>query len=171
MRFYKKIFLIFFLAVLSACEKEIIPKKHTSFDKQRIEQFVLTETKDGKLKTILAADYAEIDEKNNTTHLRNPEIKFYSDGKYTSTLTSESADVNLTSYDVSGNGKCSIEGCDGERLDTTDLKYDAEKDLFYSDNPVKIKKGGKTLYGQSFKSDTKLSKITIEKQVIEIEEK
>jgi LPS export ABC transporter protein LptC len=131
---------------------------------QTIEKFTMTQTKDGKLKMILEAEFAVINEKENVAHLKLPIIKFYDNGSYSSTLISETADIDLETYDVKGGGKCVVKTADNKNLQTTDLMYNSGKNLIYSNNNVEIKSPGQIIHGTKFYADTKLEKITITNQ-------
>jgi LPS export ABC transporter protein LptC len=131
---------------------------------QTIEKFTVTQTEDGKLKIILEAESAVIDEKRNIARLKLPIVKFYDKGDYVCTLVTEIADINLKTYDIKGIGKCIIDTANNEHLETTDLMYNSKKNLIYSDNEVKIKKPGQTICGTRFDADTKLERVTIKNQ-------
>ena len=123
---------------------------------QTIEKFVITETKDGNIKTILEAESAIIDEDNKIAKLTLPKVKFYEDGKYKSILIAESGEVNMETNSVKALGKCTVETVDNEYLQTRDVSYDATKQLIYSDSDIKITKGKDVIYGKGFQSDTDL---------------
>ena len=136
---------------------------------QTIEKFVITETKDGNIKTILEAESAIIDEDNKIAKLTLPKVKFYEDGKYKSILIAESGEVNMETNSVKALGKCTVETVDNEYLQTRDVSYDATKQLIYSDSDIKITKGKDVIYGKGFQSDTDLENIVIKKQRIIID--
>lgn len=133
---------------------------------QAVEMFTITETESGKLKMILESESAVINEKKQRAYLRLPRVKFYQDGIYSSTLITETAEINLETYDVIGHGKCTVETVNNERLDTTDLQYNANKSIVFSKTDVKITRPGETVYGKGFEADTKLEKIIIKNQKI-----
>jgi LPS export ABC transporter protein LptC len=171
MSFYKKRFILCFSAFflfflfLGGCKSEkIVIEEMPLLSEQSIEKFTITQIEDGKLKMIIEAESAIIDEKGSIAHLKLPIVQFYDKGNYVSTLITESADINLETYDVKGIGKCVIDTANNEHLQTKDLMYNAKKNLIYSDNNVKIKKHGRTIYGMRFDADTKLETITIKNQ-------
>jgi LPS export ABC transporter protein LptC len=171
MNFYKKRFILCICAFFSiflflgGCKSEkIVIEEMPPMSERTIEKFTITQTEDGKLKMIIEAESAIIDEKGSIAHLKLPIVKFYDKGNYVSTLITESADINLETYDVKGIGKCVVDTANNEHLQTTDLMYNAKKNLIYSDNNVKIKKTGQTIYGTRFDADTKLETVTIENQ-------
>ncbi|MCL2485631.1 MAG: LPS export ABC transporter periplasmic protein LptC [Endomicrobia bacterium] len=133
---------------------------------QAVEKFTITETESGKLKMILESESAIINEDKKIAYLKLPRVKFYQDGQYSSTLVSESATINLETYDISGHGKCTVDTVDNEHLQTTNLQYNAKEEKVYSKHDVVIKRQNETVYGKSFEADTKLEKIVIKQQKV-----
>ncbi|MDR2437578.1 MAG: LPS export ABC transporter periplasmic protein LptC [Endomicrobium sp.] len=170
MNFYKKNFVCLFVvfsifSFLEGCKPDkVVIEETPPISERTIEKFSIAQTEDGKLKMMLEAESADIDENENSANLELPEVKFYDKGKYSSTLVAERAIINLKTYDVKGIGKCVIDTANNERLETTDLMYNAKRSWLYSDNDVKVKRPGQTIYGKGFNADTKLQKITIKKQ-------
>ncbi|MDR2192772.1 MAG: LPS export ABC transporter periplasmic protein LptC [Endomicrobium sp.] len=165
----RRIILLIFagLFFMTACKAEkTVIEETPPIPEQAVEKFTITETEKGKLKMILESESAVINEEKKTAVLRLPRVKFYKEGRYVSTLIAESAEIKLDSYDVFGKGKCSVETADNEYLQTTDLSYNAQKELIYSANDVKITTKNEIITGKSFESDTKLKKIVIKKQKV-----
>jgi LPS export ABC transporter protein LptC len=163
------IIIIFFLSALTffiLSTKKSAVEETLPISEQTIERFTITETHDGKLGMILKAESAIVNERENIAHLKLPVIKFYDKGGYISTFVAESADINMDTYDIKGNGKCTVNSANNECLQTENLIYNAKKELIYSDNNIKITRPSETVYGTSFKSDTKLDKIVIKNQRI-----
>ncbi|MDR1087047.1 MAG: LPS export ABC transporter periplasmic protein LptC [Endomicrobium sp.] len=161
------VFIISFFSIFLffACKSEKVSiEEIPPMSEQTIEKFAITQTENGKLKMMLEAKTAIIDEKTNIAHLSLPIVKFYDKGNYASTLITEKVDINLDTNDVRGIGKCIVDTANKEHIQTTDLMYNAKKNLIYSDNDVKIKKPGQTIFGTRFDADTKLEKITIKNQ-------
>jgi LPS export ABC transporter protein LptC len=161
--------LIFSFGLCSCVEEENVIEETPPTTEQTIEKFVITETKDGNIKTILEAESAIIDEDNKIAKLTLPKVKFYEDGKYKSILIAESGEVNMETNSVKALGKCTVETVDNEYLQTRDVSYDATKQLIYSDSDIKITKGKDVIYGKGFQSDTDLENIVIKKQRIIID--
>jgi LPS export ABC transporter protein LptC len=157
---------IIFFVFLIGCkaEKAVVEETLPIPEQSSIEKFTIIQTDEGKLKIIMNAESAVIDESGNIAHIRLPSIKFYNKGDYVSTLVAESADINMTTHDIKGIGRCVISSAKNECVQTTNLTYDARKDLVYSNNDVKITRPHGTIYGASFKSDTKFDKIIIKNQ-------
>jgi LPS export ABC transporter protein LptC len=155
----------FVLGLFFGCrEKKVIIEETPPPSEQAIEKFTITQTSDGKLKMILEAESAIINEENQIASLKLPIVKFYNNGEYVSTLVSEEAKINMETYDIEGIGRCSIDTAINERLKTIDLMYDASKELIYSDKDVEIIKPDQKIYGASFQSDVKLDNIVIKSQ-------
>ncbi|MCA6071409.1 MAG: LPS export ABC transporter periplasmic protein LptC [Endomicrobium sp.] len=144
-------------------EKSVI-EETSPISEQAIEKFTITQTDEGKLKMILESESAIIDESKSIAQLKLPVIEFYDKGEYVSTLVTESAVMNMETCDVRGIGKCNIDNTKNEHLQTTNLMYDAKKELVYSDHDVKITRPNETVYGTSFEADTKLDNIIIKNQ-------
>lgn len=136
---------------------------------QTIEKFVITETRDGNIKTILESESAIINEDKKIAKLKLPRVKFYDEGKYKSILIAESGEINLDTNNVKAFGKCTVETVDNEYLQTRDVTYDADKKIIFSDSDIKITKGKDVIYGKGFKSDTDLKNIVIKNQRIIID--
>lgn len=161
---------LLFSFVFSSCvEEENTIEETPPTTEQTIEKFVITETKDGNIKTILEAESAVIDEDKKIAKLSLPKVKFYEDGKYRSILIAESGEINMENNSVKAFGKCTVETVDNEYLQTRDVSYDATKQLIYSDSDIKITKGNDVVYGKGFESDTDLKNIVIKKQRIIID--
>jgi LPS export ABC transporter protein LptC len=166
------IIIILFLSVFTfyICPpKKITLEEAPSVSEQTIQKFTITETHKGKLGMILKAESAIVNESENIAYLKLPIIKFYDKGNYISTFVAEGADINMDTYDIKGNGKCTVSSANDEYLQTENLTYNAEEGLIYSDNNVKIIRPSETVYGTSFKSDTKLNKIIIKNQRVLID--
>ncbi|MDR1418101.1 MAG: LPS export ABC transporter periplasmic protein LptC [Endomicrobium sp.] len=166
----KKIKLILFFISFISClffgckEKKIVIEETPPISEQTIEKFTITQTSDGKLKMILEAESAIINDEDQIANLKLPIIKFYNNGEYVSTLVTEKAKINMETYDIEGFGKCTIDNSDNEQLQTTDLMYVASKELIYSNKNIEITKPDQKIYGTSFQSDVKLENIVIKNQ-------
>lgn len=168
-------FIIFMLLSFSffACnnnedESNIIEETPPTTE-QTIEKFVITETKDGKINTVLEAESAVIDENKKMVYLMLPKVKFYQDGKFMSILISETGEINLENNNIKALGKCTLDTVENEHLQTRDVSYDAATKIISSDNDIKITRKTETIYGKGFKSDVDLNKIIIKKQRVLID--
>ncbi|AKL97461.1 LPS export ABC transporter periplasmic protein LptC [Endomicrobium proavitum] len=167
---YERILFVFAALIcvaLASCKSEkTIIEETPPMTEQAVEKFTITETEAGKVKMVLESESAIINEDTQKAFLRLPRVKFYQDGKYASTLITESADINLETYDIAGHGKCTIDTVNNEHLQTTNLGYDAKKKIVFSKTDVTLTRDGDTVYGKGFEADTKLDKIVIKKQKI-----
>ncbi len=155
------------LIFVSGCKNEkTIIEETPPMAEQAVEKFTITETDMGKLKMVLESESAIINDEKKKAYLRLPRVKFYQEGEYVSTLVTEDAEINLETYDVIGYGKCTVDTANGEHLQTTNLKYNAKKDIVFSNTDVKVTRHGETVYGKGFEADTKLENIIVKKQRI-----
>jgi len=170
----KKLWFLFFalFVMASGCgqNKKTI-EEVPPMSEQTIERFTIEERESGKRVLFLEAESAVINDQNKTAYLHLPRVKFYRGGNYVSTLVTENARINLDTYDVICYGKCTIDGANGEHLETTDMRYDAKRKVVYSNNPVKMTRPDTTVYGTGFEADTELEKIVVKKQKIIINNK
>lgn len=157
-------FLILGFSLTSCKEEESIIEETPPTTEQTIEKFVVTETQAGKIKTILEAESAIIEDNEKKAYLTLPRIKFYENGKYTSILVAESGEVDLETNDVKALGKCTVDTVKNEYLQTRDIFYNASKKLISSNNDIKITRGKEVIYGSGFSSDINLDNITVKKQ-------
>lgn len=166
---FLSLFLVLSFTLCSCVEEENVIEETPPTTEQTIEKFIITETKDGNIRTILEAESAVIDEDKKIATLTLPKVKFYDDGKYKSILIAESGEIDMETNNVKAFGKCTVETIDNEYLQTRDVSYNAKKQLIYSDSDIKITKGNDVVYGKGFESDTDLKNIVIKKQRIIID--
>ena len=166
---FLSLFLMLSFTLCSCIEEDNSIEETPPTTEQTIEKFVITETKDGKIKTILEAESAIIDEDNKIATLTLPKVKFYDNGKYKSILIAEAGKINMETNNVNAFGKCTVETVNKEYLQTRDVSYDAKKQIIYSNSDIKITKDNDVIYGKGFESDTDLQNIVIKKQRIIID--
>jgi LPS export ABC transporter protein LptC len=147
--------------LLLSCKSRglIIDESLPSYD-QKVEKFVATRVYKGEINMIVEGRSAIVDARN-IVDLSHPVIKLYDKGDCVFNLIAENVKINMETCDVKCSGKCVINAINGENLQTTNLMYNAKNNLIYSNNDVKFTKRGETIYGTSFKSDTKLNNIVI----------
>ncbi len=162
-------FFILGIFLVSCREEESIIEETPPTTEQTIEKFIVTETQAGKIKTILEAESAIIEDNEKKAYLTLPRIKFYEDGKYTSILVAESGEIDLETNDVKALGKCTVDTVKNEYLQTRDIAYSASKKLISSNNNIKITRGKEVIYGSGFSSDINLENITVKNQRVIIE--
>jgi len=165
---YKYVLILFSFTVMlsfSSClEEDAAIEETPPTTEQTIENFVITETQGGKIKTILEAESAIIDDEQKKAYLTLPKVKFYENGKYTSILISESGEIDLNTNNIKALGKCTVDTVRNEYLQTRDVSYDSKKKIISSDSDIKITRGEDVVYGRGFESDTDLNNIIIKKQ-------
>lgn len=167
MKNFKKIelILLFTVFVSLGCKESNYDRETISpISEQIIEKFSITQIRNSKLKMILEAESAVINDENQMANLVLPTVKFYNNGEYVSTLVTERAIINMETCDIEGFGECDINTSNSANLQTTNLIYNASKELIYSDNPVEVIKPGQKIYGTSFESDVTLDNIVIKNQ-------
>ena len=162
-------FLILGFSLTSCKEEESIIEETPPTTEQTIEKFVVTETQAGKIKTILEAESAIINDNEKKAYLTLPRIKFYEDGKYTSILVAESGEIDLDTNDVKALGKCTLDTVKNEYLQTRDISYSNSKKIISSNSDIKITRGKEVIYGSGFSSDINLNNITVKKQRVIID--
>ncbi|MDD5021584.1 MAG: LPS export ABC transporter periplasmic protein LptC [Endomicrobiaceae bacterium] len=162
-------FLILGFSLTSCKEEESIIEETPPTTEQTIEKFVVTETQAGKIKTILEAESAIINDNEKKAYLTLPRIKFYEDGKYTSILVAESGEIDLDTNDVKALGKCTLDTVKNEYLQTRDISYNNSKKIISSNSDIKITRGKEIIYGSGFSSDINLNNITVKKQRVIID--
>lgn len=163
-----KVFIFFILLCMflfPSCMRDFNYSKQSA-TVQTIENFVITETKGGKIKTVLNSNIAVIKESEHVAFLTEPIVKFYDNGKYNATLTAKTGQIDLETNNVKAIGECKVVTANGEILETEDVNYDHMKEKVYSDSNIKITKGKDIIYGKGFESDTKLNNIIIKNQRI-----
>ena len=138
-------------------------------NEQTIEKFVITETKDGKIKTILESDLAVIDEDRKIAVLTEPRVKFYDDGKYQSILIADKGEVDMNTNNIKALGKCTVDTVNNEHLETMDVTYDANTKMISSESDIKITREDGVIFGKGFESDTDLQNIIIKNERIIID--
>lgn len=161
--------LLFFCIFCSCAVQEVQDDGNKAKNEQTIEKFVITETKDGKIKTILESDFAVINDEDKKAFLTEPKVKFYEDGKYQSILVADKGEVDMDTNNVKALGKCVVDTVNNEHLETTDVTYDASTKMIFSDSDIKITREDGVIYGKGFQSDTDLQNIVIKNERIIID--
>ena len=165
--FFTVILVILFSAACSKKEDHDF-KEIPDLPKQIIENFNVTETKDGQVRWVLNAESAEIQEENNLIFLVKPRIEFYENGKYTSTLSAADGRIDTESYDIYAYGKCLLNTVKGEELRAHDLKYHSDIKRITTDKNIMLKNENEIITGTSLEADPDLTNIKIKNQKVEI---
>jgi LPS export ABC transporter protein LptC len=154
---------------LVACSKQPQQKNDesaSSLPEQALERFSVTETREGNRHWTLDASAAQIMEEQKKVFMQSPRVKFFENGEQTSTLIAERGRIDLTTYDVWGEGKCIVTTSRGDRLETSDLHYRSDVQKIVTDAPVKLERERETVEGIGFEATPDLETITIRKQKV-----
>jgi LPS export ABC transporter protein LptC len=135
---------------------------------QALEKFSITETEGGKPHWVLEASSAQIHEAEKRVLLQLPRVKFYQKGEYVSTLVAEQGRINTDTYDIWGEGKCTVTTARGESLDTSNLHYRSDVQKIVTDDKVKLTRPDETVYGQGMEATPDLQSIVIRNQRTEV---
>ncbi|MBN1621159.1 MAG: LPS export ABC transporter periplasmic protein LptC [Endomicrobiales bacterium] len=165
---YLLVFFIFFVIV--SCRETKQQSGEISAMDQTIKDFDVMETKDGKPNWILNAGFAQILESENKVLLESPEIKFYKEGEYVSTLVAEKGRINTENYDIWGEGECVLNTVKGEKMETSNLHYLSEDKKIVTEEEVKLIKPDETIYGKGMEATPDLEYILIKNQRVEMNE-
>lgn len=143
---------------------ELVP----AIPEQALEKFSITETEGGKPHWVLEASSAQILESQKKVLLQLPVVKFYEKGEYVSTLVAASGRINTETYDIWGEGKCTLTTTKGERLETSNLRYRADQKKILTDEQVTLVRADETIYGKGMEASPDLSLIKIRSQRVEL---
>lgn len=164
-------YLIFFITsifLFSCSSKKHTVDEHPAVPEQAIESFSAAETKDGRRNWTLDAESAQIIETEKTAILSSPKIKFFQEGEYVSTLSSEKGRINTETYDIWGEGGCLLTTVKGERLETKNLHYRSDIKKIVTDDKVKLVRPNEIIYGEGMEATPDLESIVIKKQRVEV---
>ncbi len=159
---------IIMLLFLEGCEsKKIVAKEISQIPDQAIEKFTVTETQKGKKHWVVDAPSAKIYEDQKKALLATPVIKFYEKGKYVSTITAEKGTIDMGTYDIIGEGKCTVKTVKGEDLTTSNLRYLSQAQKIVTDDYVTLIKEGSVIHGKGMEATPGLETVTIKNQTTE----
>jgi len=165
---FTRIVFLIILIVFGGCEARKMPIREVSeIPDQAIEKFTITETKDGKTHWVIDSPTAKIYEDQKKALLTAPVIRFFENGKYASTITAEKGSVDMNTYDIIGNGKCTVTTVKGESLETSNLRYLSQAQKIVTDENVILVKKGSIVHGKGMEAAPDLSTITIRNQTTE----
>jgi LPS export ABC transporter protein LptC len=161
----KVLCLITALIALSSCEKhsaklEVPP----AMPEQGLEKFSVSETRQGKPNWVLEAVSAQILEKEKRVLMQKPEIKFYQEGAYSSTLTAKKGRINTANYDIWADGDCELKTVKGETLTTSNMVYTSSTSKVSTNEFVRIVRPDEIIEGIGMEASPNLEDITIRKQ-------
>jgi len=123
----------------------------------RLKQVRLQETGRDGARWQLDAEYSETFEQQNTTTMKKVTIKVDQPSKDAAkprswTVTSDEGDLDQETKDVELRGNVVLVSSDGLRLETQRLRWDAEGQRAWTDDPVTIYRTGAVVRGTGFES-------------------
>ena len=124
----------------------------------RLKQVRLQETARDGSRWQLDAEYSETFEEQNTTAMKKVTIKVDQPSKTTSatsrswTVTGDEGELNQETKDVELRGNVVLVSSDGLRLETEQLRWDAEAQRAWTNEPVTIYRAGTVVRGTGFES-------------------
>ena len=131
---------------------------------QTIESMSVTETKGGRANWTLEASKARVLESDKRIFLDEPRVKFFSQGKYASTLRASSGTVSTENYDIWAQGDCYLETVKGEKLFAKNLRYRSDIQKIVTDDPIRLERDKQVITGLGMEATPDLEKIVIKKQ-------
>ena len=158
-------YILITLCFLAACDRnsarlEVPP----GMPEQGLEKFSVSETRQGKPNWVLEAASAQILEKEKRVLMQKPEIKFYKDGAYSSTLTAKKGRINTENYDIWADGDCELKTLKGETLTTSNMVYTSSTSKVSTNEFVRIVRPDEVIEGTGMEASPNLDDITIKKQ-------
>ena len=159
----KKLAVLITLAALAACSRD--RAREAAPGVSMLEGFTMAETAAGASRWRLEAASGRLDEKKGRIDFASPRIKFYTDDKVSSEVTSSSGTLLMQSKDAELDGSVEVTSAsDGMRLLTSRLFYASAKGKIWTDAPVTILRGRTVIKGRGFTANPDLSEIEIQHQ-------
>jgi len=132
---------------------------------QTIENFTMTESYEANAEWKLLAKHADIYDKKKTALVTDLRVDFYKDGEVSSVLTADWGIIDLSNNDMTAYDHVMVIASEGERLETSKLRWDASDFRIRSDEPVRFTKGESVINGIGFDSDPALTNFSTTKMV------
>ena len=125
---------------------------------QVIEDFFLIETEGEEVVWKLTAKRAEIYNDEHKAEITIVKVDFYEEGEYTSTLTSDTGEIDTITNDMVARGHVVVNSMkEGAVLKTEELMWQSHTGLIVSDYPVTLERGDGIIKGQGFTATPGLS--------------
>lgn len=157
------------LLLVAGCDRQkaVSPSAQSGeMPDQEVQDFVLTETDQGRLQWKLYARYAAMYDSRNVITARGVRVDFYGeDEKKTSELTAREGEINQSSRDMTATGNVVLQTTEGTRMSTEQLRFVNATQRIVSDQLVRIERAGDELTGVGFESDPDLSRYEFKRQV------
>lgn len=169
----RKLFIIFGLLLLitgcgveteKSAEPEIVSTS-IKLPSQEIQNFTLTETKNGRKKYTANAEYAAVYKDDNEVHTITLEVLFFGNNDSRSILTADSAYINEKTRSMKAIGHVVVISGDSTRLETDELTWDNKSEKIHTDKFVKVRRGRDVLTGIGIITDPHLRHLEIKKDM------
>ena len=151
---------LFFYVSLPGCRRDdgsLSPPLENVPD-QIIEEFFLIETEGEEVVWKLTAERAEIYNDEHRAEITEVKIDFYEEGEYTSTLTSDTGEIDTITNDMVARGHVVVNSMkEGAVLKTDELMWQSHTGLIVSEYPVTMERGDGIIKGQGFTATPGLS--------------
>jgi len=153
------------LCVFASCGKKQNAKLDVppAMPEQALEKFTVSETRHGSPNWVLEAASAQIMEKEKRVYMQKPEIKFYREGQYSSTLRAKNGRINTDNYDIWADGDCELKTVKGETLTTKNMVYISSTSKVSTNEFVRIVRPDEVIEGTGMEASPNLDDITIKK--------
>ncbi len=127
----------------------------------------LRQSEAGKARWVLVADSAETFGEKARTRLWGIRVDFYGESgdSVRSTLTAREGEVDTQTRDLLARGNVVVNGQDGQRLLTEELRWDPAAGKVVSDSLVRVVKGSSVLTGIGIESDPELRSFVLRSRV------
>jgi LPS export ABC transporter protein LptC len=151
------------VAGLAACHNETTPPEGSFAESDsadmRMLDFTYNVTRNGIRRSRLEADTAWFYDARQMSVLRHVRATFFNDmGAPRATLTADRMDYNLRDGSMRSEGDVTLVGPAGERLSTSVLVFDVNRNTLSSDQPFVLLRGGERLEGDGFDADADFSR-------------
>lgn len=164
-------FTLLVCAVLAAAgcaeQKRVSPIGSTGeLPDQEVNDFVLTETDEGRPEWKLFARYAAIYSARNVVVASGVRVDFYDEtGKRTSELTAREGEIRQSTRDMIARGHVVLTTSEGTRMSTEVLEFRNRDQKIISNEMVRVERSGDVLVGKGFESDTELKHFEFKSKV------
>lgn len=148
---------------LIACGTEVTPPAGAFAEADsadmRMLHFGYNVTRNGLRRSRLEADTAYFYDARQMSELRHVRATFYNDdGAPRASLTADRMAYNLRDGSMRAEGNVALIGPAGERLTTSVLVFDVNRNTLSSDKPFVLLRGGERLQGDGFDADADFSR-------------
>ncbi|MBI5416434.1 LPS export ABC transporter periplasmic protein LptC [Candidatus Poribacteria bacterium] len=166
LKFFSLFFLCFFLFACESSKQESIPissnnKKNDDEPSLHINGFILTESVSGIKQWELKAKSADIFEKKNIVFANEINMFFYGSDKIFSNLNAEKAEMNMETKNITAKNNVKVISKKNVMLESDKLEWNASKQIFETDSPVKVTNNRSILTGIGLQTSSNLENIKI----------